>query len=122
MRACLVYLLLLFPMGAVLGMESQRQELSDVTVVMAGVAERGLPSVRKLVPDSGWTWFNDERVVVVDGVLYIGSVDSVGQVRVDMIRLDAPAHHQRTEGFQLWRPYLQCWKDAHSRYSVVWRR
>jgi hypothetical protein len=40
--------------------------------------------VKELAPDGAWTWFNDERAIVDDTTLLIGSIDSKGQSRVDV--------------------------------------
>ena len=40
--------------------------------------------VRELAPDGAWTWYNDERVVVKDSCLYIGSMNSDGRAQVDL--------------------------------------
>lgn len=39
--------------------------------------------VKELAADGAWTWFNDERVIIDDDMLIIGSVDSKGVSRTD---------------------------------------
>ena len=47
--------------------------------------------IHQLVPDGAWTWYNDERVIVDGQTMYIGSIDSIGKVQVDLCSLDNPA-------------------------------
>lgn len=46
--------------------------------------------IRPLVQDGAWTWFNDERVIVDRQILYIGSIDSLGRVGVNLYSLASP--------------------------------
>lgn len=46
--------------------------------------------IRPLVPNGAWTWFNDERVIVDRQILYIGSIDSLGRVGIDLYSLANP--------------------------------
>ena len=43
--------------------------------------------IRHFTTDGAWTWFNDERVIIDNQILYIGSIDSQCQSRVNLFSL-----------------------------------
>lgn len=98
----------------------RRSLVSGVTILLlCGVgaeAQLSRPEIQELVPDGVWTWFNDERVVAGDGVLYIGSVDSQGLVRVDLIRPRSPhkVEHQAEYIVSSWRS-----RDDHNNPALL---
>jgi hypothetical protein len=72
--------------------------------------------VRRMVNDGAWTWFNDERVIVDRQILYIGSIDSLGRVRVDLFPLAPPA-----ESLQKSEYILSSWRsrDDHNNPALL---
>lgn len=49
--------------------------------------DRAQYEIREFVRDGVWTWFNDERVIIDNQILYMGSIDSQGQSRVNLFPL-----------------------------------
>lgn len=89
-----------------------------ICLLIGGIAcgvQQGPFEIRTLVPDGAWTWFNDERALVIDGVLYIGSVDAQGQVRVDSYRPDGDGDAARASYI------LSSWRsrDDHNNPSLL---
>jgi hypothetical protein len=86
------------------------------TVVLAMVSAVSGSDVRVLVPDGAWTWYNDERVIVVGRVLYIASMDSRGHADVHLYRLNPPAGVSATEEY-----VLSSWmsRDDHNGPALI---
>jgi len=79
-------------------------------------AQPGPYDVRILVDDGGWTWFNDERCIVDGNSLIIGSVDSQGYSRADVVPMDVSG--DKTVA----RPYkLSTWtsRDDHNNPALL---
>ncbi|MBN2182946.1 MAG: BNR-4 repeat-containing protein [Sedimentisphaerales bacterium] len=72
--------------------------------------------IHQLVQDGAWTWFNDERVIVELQILYIGSIDSLGRVRVDLFSLASPFGHPPESEYILssWRS-----RDDHNNPALL---
>ena len=54
----------------------------------AQCSETDDPVLRVVAGDGVWTWFNDERAIVVGDDLYVGYVDAAGYSSVATLRLD----------------------------------
>ncbi len=92
--------------------------LTLIVLIWAAIAaaQTGPYSVRHLVDDGCWTWFNDERALVDGNSLIIGSIDSAGVSRVDVVTL------RNTEGTVTVQPYpLSRWKskDDHNNPALL---
>ena len=59
---------------------------SDVTQSLGNIDHEQY-EIHELVRDGAWTWFNDERVIIDNQILYIGSIDSQCQSRVNLFSL-----------------------------------
>ncbi|MBN2590204.1 MAG: BNR-4 repeat-containing protein [Sedimentisphaerales bacterium] len=72
--------------------------------------------VHQLVNDGAWTWFNDERVIVDNQILYIGSIDSQGRVQVVLRSLANPS-----EELQDGKYIISSWssKDDHNNPALI---
>lgn len=57
-----------------------------VAAGLAGPAGAALEPV-EITPDGAWTWYNDPRALIVGDLLLVGSVDSEGFSRVDLVDL-----------------------------------
>jgi len=68
--------------------------------------------VKELAPDGAWTWFNDERAIVDDTTLLIGSIDSKGQSRVDLY--DMETGDKQAFGISSWYA-----KDDHNNPALL---
>jgi rhamnogalacturonyl hydrolase YesR len=72
--------------------------------------------IKQLVADGAWTWFNDERAIIEDNTLIIGSVDSKGVSRVDLYKIDAEYSSQVNHEYPLssWKS-----KDDHNNPALL---
>ncbi len=72
--------------------------------------------IRPLVRDGAWTWFNDERVILDRQIIYIGSIDSLGRVRIDLYSLANPFGNSPDGEYILssWRS-----RDDHNNPALV---
>jgi hypothetical protein len=87
-----------------------------LTSAAGGASSVSPPSVRVLVPDGAWTWYNDERVIVVGQVLCIASMDSQGRADVHLFRLSPHAGVAAGEEY-----VLSSWKsrDDHNGPALI---
>lgn len=72
-----------------------------ITLILVAALSLSASEVRVLAPDGAWTWYNDERAIVVGRVLVIASMNSLGQAQVHLYRLNPPAGVAATEEFTL---------------------
>ena len=72
--------------------------------------------IHEFVRDGAWTWFNDERVIIDNQVLYIGSIDSQGQSRVSLFSLVNPSGNFPEQEY-----LLSSWKskDDHNNPALL---
>ncbi len=94
---------------------SQIALVSDVTRSQNDIDHKHY-EIHVLVCDGAWTWFNDERVIVDNQVLYIGSIDSQGQLRVDVFSLVNPSENLPEQEY-----ILSSWKskDDHNNPALL---
>lgn len=62
----------------------QDGEFADLTVTPSSVSPLASANsgVWRANPDGCWTWFNSNPSVVVNGIIYIGAVDSTGRITI----------------------------------------
>ena len=72
--------------------------------------------IQRLTRDGAWTWFNDERVIIDNQILYIGSIDSQGRSRVDIFSLVNPSENLSEQEY-----ILSSWKskDDHNNPALL---
>ncbi|WP_221930319.1 BNR-4 repeat-containing protein [Gracilimonas mengyeensis] len=47
------------------------------------------PQIKVLAEHGAWTWFNDERAIVIDSLLYVGYVDTAGYSSATVYNLES---------------------------------
>lgn len=60
--------------------------ITTIAFVLSGCMDEKAPTQRPqvLVENGAWTWFNDERALLTDSLLYIGYVDTAGYTSVSV--------------------------------------